>query len=496
MVDAFRAWSTRRSPRYSARSTALPAEFSGAHGPHTIFLILLAIHEQVALGPWLDDPATHPRPRRSRKLELVITKFLVKLRQLWKVIWQYRDVFIPPLNTGRRRFLRPTSGEPMECTVSFMLALQIHQWNERYKDYKPNADSWDGKYALRILLFLWVQADYAPALKFYMREATAMLATCECHALRPMVGDAVLDVLRATTNPDGSSEFMRSACDVLLYEETILDDDLEQILHLLDVVQFVDYHTFMQVDEDMVDCDLLAAITTCCQRQLCCGDPSYDFNIISSGVLLVGYLVQTPGSPFLEIAKEDLIGHKFLPIVARGGLLRILDYDHEPSNRDYLLSLTIVLEAYYGLIREMLRADPEDPEVRTFRRIFRTVWYPTLKGMERLSLNFQPEDRRWGPIQLWIAIGGLLGLTVDQEAIDHSYFLDKLQRTFPRGRTRRCHWRECLCAHEPSGIAPHRIRTCNGCRSVYYCSTRCQAKDWEEGDHRDECRHMRLLESC
>ncbi|KAI0071418.1 hypothetical protein K474DRAFT_1776178 [Panus rudis PR-1116 ss-1] len=448
-----------------------------------IFLILSELQEQSAPASSQDDAKSEKQPKPSRRQVDAMGYFLGRLPELWKLFWQKRHIFNPPPDADYRNLIRPSDREKMEFTISFSLSLQITDWRERYKQYK--SEDPDGRYALRMLLLLWTETDDDDSLTVLMLDMVAILPTLKEKDKQ----EAVSDVLKATKNEDGSSEFIRAAAYVLLFRETILDDDVTDILCMLDLVHHIDPGVFhnekdIPTDWDNNADDLFTAIAKMCQRQRCCGNIVDDPTVISYGILLIGYILQNPDTPYREVAKNALHYHNILPIIANGCLLQVLDDEDDPmpNGPDFLHSLTVVLEAYFVLISEMLREDPSNPSIRVFRRIFRTVWHPYLEDMRDRS--YAPGDQRYRCFQTWMAIGRLVGLDEVKEATEYAEYMAKLERRFPRGRTRRCHWRDCLCSHEHP---PHKMRICKGCRKVYYCSTRCQRWDWLLGDHSDEC---------
>ena len=38
------------------------------------------------------------------------------------------------------------------------------------------------------------------------------------------------------------------------------------------------------------------------------------------------------------------------------------------------------------------------------------------------------------------------------------------------------------------------LRKCDNCKMYHYCSVECQRTHWKEGEHRNECKHLQILD--
>ncbi|KAI0080008.1 hypothetical protein K474DRAFT_380740 [Panus rudis PR-1116 ss-1] len=145
------------------------------------------------------------------------------------------------------------------------------------------------------------------------------------------------------------------------------------------------------------------------------------------------------------------------------------------------------MNIHCNLIKDVQRINPRSVILKQFKYHFRKVWFPTLQAMSRLERNHTQVQ---AALRSWLVLGSLLGLREDDEAPAHSCFMGRVQSSFPRGQTNRCHWSECLCSDDRH-VTWHSRRICKGCKRAHYCSSHCQKSDWESGIHRQECRQWR-----
>ncbi|KAI0074858.1 hypothetical protein K474DRAFT_1499419 [Panus rudis PR-1116 ss-1] len=152
-------------------------------------------------------------------------------------------------------------------------------------------------------------------------------------------------------------------------------------------------------------------------------------------------------------------------------------------------SLENILGIQCRTLSEQSHRTPLSHGMRKCKRAFRKLWYPILQMLH--SLKDGPQAAHCKTIiEIWTALGGLVGLHEENEAMSHRYFMDRVQEEFPRGRTKRCHYIFCVCSDD--GHAPHSMRTCKGCKQAYYCGAECQKFDWEDM-HREEC-HVWMMD--
>ncbi|KAI1468651.1 uncharacterized protein F4812DRAFT_458178 [Daldinia caldariorum] len=60
--------------------------------------------------------------------------------------------------------------------------------------------------------------------------------------------------------------------------------------------------------------------------------------------------------------------------------------------------------------------------------------------------------------------------------------------------SRTCHYCLAIASDEdPAATSPVRVRACTGCRTVYYCSPKCQKADWALAHGRGECKAFRRV---
>ncbi|KAI0075861.1 hypothetical protein K474DRAFT_1663750 [Panus rudis PR-1116 ss-1] len=86
------------------------------------------------------------------------------------------------------------------------------------------------------------------------------------------------------------------------------------------------------------------------------------------------------------------------------------------------------------------------------------------------GLSFLSGDPRNRHISVRVAIGEALGLSEAKEASTYYVLAERAEASFREG-PRKCHWSGCI-----------------------YCGPRCQRKDWEESNHRDECYITRQIQ--
>ncbi|KAI0074845.1 hypothetical protein K474DRAFT_1664945 [Panus rudis PR-1116 ss-1] len=137
-----------------------------------------------------------------------------------------------------------------------------------------------------------------------------------------------------------------------------------------------------------------------------------------------------------------------------------------------------IIAQQVNLAKDALRQNPEHSEFGlSIHEQFLSTWFPTLYTIQ--MHNIPSTDPRY---VAWVKIGANVGLHEANEKIRWCQWM--IERLIPPF-TRTCFWKGCLCSQMPAK-PKHSLKSCTGCRRVFYCGTQCQTNDWSA--HRLECR--------
>ena len=118
-------------------------------------------------------------------------------------------------------------------------------------------------------------------------------------------------------------------------------------------------------------------------------------------------------------------------------------------------------------------------------------------GEGRFPSDYKVEDKAlWKNIRkhaVRVAIPPCFIIPFMEKAFDPSRFNTSatVQQTMGDLENLRMKVGQCAICQRKEGIGGGALRKCGRCRSVEYCSTECQTKDWKKGNHKDVCKTLR-----
>ncbi|KAI0075862.1 hypothetical protein K474DRAFT_1663751 [Panus rudis PR-1116 ss-1] len=434
-------------------------------------------------------PATLFEPsRRNTGAHRFISKVLDQLStRLWKFIWEKRTILLgrpddqpPSCFIVLPSHYRSNIEKQMELSIRPLVSFNIPLWRTTYHQFRGIMP--DSRYLLRLMLFLWSVLPDDKETQSLEECVEVITFTMQVQGMDPNAQqEAVLDAISACERQDGTNELIRKACYYLGYKRDAIDETLANACGILLAICRMSPQVPQRRQYRSYGVDILDALLKACQRQFCCGvTRQFDFQLSFLSMNITILLLDYAGTVYLKGLRDKVNHLNLLPVLAKGCFHGVLT-----QNSWSLPTLDRLLDIYLRAISQLSRED--SAILRSSKRMFRRIWYPTLQEM--LSIPMQTNDKRRGEISKWIEIGRLYDLDVSEEAIERHRFMYRMQLAFTRGQTRRCHWSECLCFD--TSHPPHSLRVCRGCESVFYCSTQCQRNDWEDGVHRDECEALR-----
>ncbi|KAI0071169.1 hypothetical protein K474DRAFT_1669273 [Panus rudis PR-1116 ss-1] len=427
------------------------------------------------------------RKRPTQELLRSMNSALDRLNDVVKLIWDQQEVWYQPPDRTRM-LIRPSDGKRIDLSIKADdIAITIVMWSDVYKDYRKSP--MNGSYIFRILFHLWVSdPHHAEIIAFLTQNINEAFSTMRFNEKERKT--AMADVIRITTPQTGPFIFISTSVRILREEMGIMNSDLANCLSLVASV-CLDFPQMANMKRDVdLGVDIFKASVKACHRQLCHGSSMYDTEVLCAGILLIRALLQDPRSPHWVTARTQM-DKLNVPTLISTCLLWFLQNVTPQSGANMLIETIVsVMETHLILLTNELRENPQSPMLPKLKRTIRKVWYPTLQQLRHLRFPIHIGSISQRPLAQWIELGKLLGLDEKSEKSDYVYFIERVGYMFPRGKTRRCHWLECLCSNRQ--VEPrHAMRVCKGCRMAYYCSSRCQRSDWEDGHHREECEVLR-----
>ncbi|CAL1711730.1 unnamed protein product [Somion occarium] len=385
-----------------------------------------------------------------------------KLPELWSALWSRRDFFWDP----ERRFLvfmdERRDAIPLDHLVMGMISKYspLERWF-RGQTRKNEHDAY-------LALYGWLNGKNASVAKEVLNEAIRLID-------QGPSGETLFQEVVLDTNC--FSPF-REALKTALKDETVVDMPLFEVFGMfgLGAMHYAPL-TRERPEPDNED-SFLEVISHACQRQLCCGNPDFERDILMCAFMYVGMMLEAPEHRNVIVASSKFVDLELLSMVAHVYPRALVNNDTSHMRMNMVGS---IMSTYSGIGGSLMRRAPNVTYTRVLLGAVRRVWLPTLRKLRALRISPSSPEHQW--IREWLIFGEQLGFKESTEPPLYDSYMARLVPAYPYHK--HCHRKDCLCHRAKPG---HSLRVCKGCWRVLYCSRRCQQRDWQ--NHKLRCRRI------
>ncbi|GJE93108.1 zinc finger MYND domain-containing protein [Phanerochaete sordida] len=323
--------------------------------------------------------------------------------------------------------------------------------------------------APQVVVRCWLLAT-SPKMILETEHSLSIIYDCGSGDIEKIVSFVDKAIALKTISP---RQFVKR-CNSRLRLQDVLDHEL---VYLMNDLGFFCCHEKMQLAR-VQDRDHIVLLLHAAQRQLCHGRQDDETHIL-----------EMTFSHILRIMPDDMARFRYMHdffrslamLLGRATVLAALEPSDSPVGKRGMKHIREMLAFFAVNCITQGPANPADygPGCSDFVGSVQHVWRTAYDKLRSLPADAAPHKSE--ALALWTDFGRHC-------EIDTSAPAPPLPSTAGRdgwSKDMGCAWRECLCFGEKP---QHKLRKCNGCGKIMYCSKKCQRRDWTEGGHKSVCR--------